>query len=628
MENRILAFTCVLPCTDVLIVLVITESLAVSSLHLHTEMTSAGLVPVESVTGHQLTDLEEIRHTESLFKLLVELLISTGNIDILHILGTELVNFLNCLFKAFLVTCHSDLLPHYMTQLLVIVVNSLGPLIVDKVIDTLLDSLLSLVELRGIGIYLRLLNLMREIVPDSVRQDEISVRQTLHEGGSSETVAAVVGEIGLTDSVQTGDSGLEIVVNPDTSHSVVDGGINHHRLLIGIDTGYLLVHLEEVAVTGSDNILAESCDSGREIQEYGKTCLIDTIAGIASLLGGTGSHVAGNKITESRIAALKIVVAVLLGYLRALYLLCAELLDILHLLRNPDTSVITERLTHKGQLGLLVTMNRDTGRVNLGEAGIGEVCSFLVAVPCCRAVGVHGICRKEICVAVTAGSQDYGMCSETLDLTGYKVAGNDTAGLTVYNNELKHLMTGIRLYSTLRDLTVQGSVCSEKELLSGLTAGIESTADLSTSEGAVVKQSTVISRERNTLCYALVDNQIADFCKPVNIGFPAAVVASLDGIVEETVHGVIVVLIIFSGIDTSLRCDRVGAAGRVTDAENLDIITEFSESCGCRGSTKTGTDYDNVQLSFIGRADNTDSGFMLSPFSGTLEINLSSIMYQ
>lgn len=77
----------------------------------------------------------------------------------------------------------------------------------------------------------------------------------------------------------------------------------------------------------------------------------------------------------------------------------------------------------------------------------------------------------------------------------------------------------------------------------------------------------------------------------------------------------------------------MGAAGRVADAENLDIITEFTESGGCGCTAEACADNDNVELSLIGRADYTDCGFMLCPFSakgpsGTLEINLSSIMYQ
>ena len=67
-------------------------------------------------------------------------------------------------------------------------------------------------------------------------------------------------------------------------------------------------------------------------------------------------------------------------------------------------------------------------------------------------------------------------------------------------------------------------------------------------------------------------------------------------------------------LTTSLGCDRVGAAGRVADAENLDIITEFTESGGCGRTAEACADNDNVELSLIGRADYTDCGFMVCPF--------------
>ena len=188
MEYRLLALACIFPCAYILIVLV--------SLHLNAEVTAAGLVPVEGVTGHQLTYLEEVSHTEGFLQLLVELLVGTGYIYVLHVLGTELVNLLYSLLKTFLVTGHADFLPHDVTELLVVVVHRLSTLVVEEVADTLLDCFLCLIELRSVGIDLWLLNLVRKVVSDGIRKDKISVCKTLHEGGCTETVAAVVGEVG------------------------------------------------------------------------------------------------------------------------------------------------------------------------------------------------------------------------------------------------------------------------------------------------------------------------------------------------------------------------------------------------------------------------------------------------
>ena len=70
---------------------------------------------------------------------------------------------------------------------------------------------------------------------------------------------------------------------------------------------------------------------------------------------------------------------------------------------------------------------------------------------------------------------------------------------------------------------------------------------------------------------------IADFRKTIYVGLAGAVVASLYGVVEKTIDGVVVVLIVLCGVDASLGSNRMGAAGRIAYAEDLDIIAQFSE---------------------------------------------------
>ena len=77
------------------------------------------------------------------------------------------------------------------------------------------------------------------------------------------------------------------------------------------------------------------------------------------------------------------------------------------------------------------------------------------------------------------------MCAETFNFTCYKIPCYDSLGLTVDKHKVKHFMTRIAFYCTGGNLTVQCCVCSEKKLLTGLSAGIESTAYLSTSERTV-----------------------------------------------------------------------------------------------------------------------------------------------
>ena len=79
------------------------------------------------------------------------------------------------------------------------------------------------------------------------------------------------------------------------------------------------------------------------------------------------------------------------------------------------------------------------------------------------------------------------MSCETLELTCNKVLRDDTAGalytiLILDEDEFVHLVAVVALHLAELYLAVERAVCTEKELLSGLTLGIECTAHLSTTE--------------------------------------------------------------------------------------------------------------------------------------------------
>ena len=127
------------------------------------------------------------------------------------------------------------------------------------------------------------------------------------------------------------------------------------------------------------------------------------------------------------------------------------------------------------------------------------------------------------------------MCSETLDFTCNEIAGYDTLSLTIDENHIQHFVTRIGLHGTCGNLAVQSGIGSEKKLLSGLSAGVEGTANLRTSKRTVGEKSAIFPCERNSLCDTLVDDVVADLSQTIDIGFAAAVVTSLDCVVEQTI---------------------------------------------------------------------------------------------
>jgi hypothetical protein len=87
--------------------------------------------------------------------------------------------------------------------------------------------------------------------------------------------------------VKAGQIGHEVVVYPEAAHSVVDGRIDLHRLLVRVVTGDLLIHLEEVSVSGSDSVFAVAFYSVLEVKEDPESRGSYTAAFITALLGSS-----------------------------------------------------------------------------------------------------------------------------------------------------------------------------------------------------------------------------------------------------------------------------------------------------------------------------------------------------
>src|SRR5574344_1342158 len=225
-------------------------------------------------------------------------------------------------------------------------------------------------------------------------------------------------------------------------------------------------------------------------------------------------------------------------------------------------------------------MYRNTSRMNLCKTRVSKKCPLLITLPCRRTVTVHSVCREEIYVAVSATRNNYCMSSKSFNLTGDNISCNNTFCFSFNQNKVKHLITRIAFNRTLCNLSVHSSISSNQQLLSGLSAGIKCTANLCASERTIIEQSAVISCEWNSLSNTLIYNIITYLSKTVNICLPASVITTFYGIIKQSVYRVIIILIIFSSINTSLICNRVSSSWRIADTKYLDIIPSSSQrSC-------------------------------------------------
>ena len=143
-----------------------------------------------------------------------------------------------------------------------------------------------------------------------VRNDEVAVRQTLHQRARAEAVCAVVREVGLAKHMQSRNGAHQVVVNPEAAHRVVDRRVDSHRDAIRILVGDLRVHVEEVAVAGAYHVRAEPANGVGEIEVHGQTAVADAASFVAHRLGVAGRDVARDQIAEARIPPLEVVVAI------------------------------------------------------------------------------------------------------------------------------------------------------------------------------------------------------------------------------------------------------------------------------------------------------------------------------
>jgi hypothetical protein len=115
---------------------------------------------------------------------------------------------------------------------------------------------------------------------------------------------------------------------------------------------------------------------------------------------------------------------------------------------------------------------------------------------------------------------------------------------------------------------------------------------------------------------ALVDDVDRDLGEAVDVGLAGAIVAALDGVVEEPIHAIAVVLVVLGGVDAALGGDRVGTARCVVEDEALHLVAELGERGGGGGTGEARADDDELVFALVGGVDEFDLGLVLAPFVG------------
>ena len=111
------------------------------------------------------------------------------------------------------------------------------------------------------------------------------------------------------------------------------------------------------------------------------------------------------------------------------------------------------------------------------------------------------------------------------------------------------------------------------------------------------------------------------------VGFPAAVVAALDRVLDVAVSAVVVDLLAPGGVDATLCGDRVRAARGVMVGERLDVVAQLTECSRRAAAGEAGADDEDAELAAVEVGDQVV--VVLLPFPGVLHRNaLGSVIFE
>ena len=167
---------------------------------------------------HQRTDFDKVSQTQCLVQFHVQAIGLTRNEYIAPEFLLQVFQHLDSFFQAFRVACHTDVFPHDMSQLTVDRIDCFFTLHVHQLRDTGVNSLFCFHKFRQVSAKARNLDLVRQIVLDRVRQYEVTIGQSLHQSRSTQTVSAVVREVGFTNCEQPRNRSHQFIVYPQTTH--------------------------------------------------------------------------------------------------------------------------------------------------------------------------------------------------------------------------------------------------------------------------------------------------------------------------------------------------------------------------------------------------------------------------
>jgi len=147
------------------------------------------------------------------------------------------------------------------------------------------------------------------------------------------------------------------------------------------------------------------------------------------------------------------------------------------------------------------------------------------------------------------------------DFSGDEVASDDAARYAIDNNKIEHFHARKHGDGACFHLALERLIGTEQKLLAGLTARIKRARHLRAAERTIGERAAIFARERHALGHALINDVDANLRQTIHVGFAGAEIAAFDGVIEQTVDAIAVILIVLGGVDTALGGNRMARRG-------------------------------------------------------------------
>src|SRR5207248_5718731 len=148
-------------------------------------------------------------------------------------------------------------------------------------------------------------------------------------------------------------------------------------------------------------------------------------------------------------------------------------------------------------------------------------------------VAAARISREKKDVTIAASCENDGIAGEGANRPGTQVTCGNSFGMTVDQHQIEHFGLRKHLDFSSRYLAAESLVGAKQQLLASLPARVKRARDLGAAEGTICQQAAVFAGERHPLFNTLIDDEIADLSKTIDICFARPEIATFNRVIEE-----------------------------------------------------------------------------------------------